>query len=52
MAGCTSNVCLITQSRIYVANAGDSRTNICANGQLVEMSQDHKPDDPAEKDRI
>ena len=24
-AGCTANVALITQTRIYVANAGDSR---------------------------
>jgi serine/threonine protein phosphatase PrpC len=26
MAGCTANVCLITKTEIYVANAGDSRS--------------------------
>lgn len=26
MAGCTANVCLITKTEIYIANAGDSRS--------------------------
>ena len=28
-AGCTANVCLITQDYIYLANAGDSRAVVC-----------------------
>lgn len=52
MAGCTANVCLITPTKIICANAGDSRSNICTNGQVIEMSLDHKPDDPLEKERI
>lgn len=27
-AGCTANVCLITQKTLYVANCGDSRSII------------------------
>ncbi len=42
-AGCTANVVLITPEYIYCANAGDSRAVACVNGQVVELSRDHKP---------
>lgn len=42
-AGCTANVCLITNHEIYVANAGDSRTVACIKGQTIPLSFDHKP---------
>lgn len=44
--GCTSNVVYINkdQSKIYVANAGDSRCVMGKNGKAVEMSIDHKPE--------
>jgi serine/threonine protein phosphatase PrpC len=51
-AGCTATTCLITASEIYCANAGDSRTCLSKGGQCVEMSTDHKPDDPEERKRI
>lgn len=37
---------------LYVANAGDSRSVLCNNGNALELSFDHKPDNPQEKERI
>ncbi len=38
----------------YVANTGDSRAIMCLNGgkNFVELTNDHKPEDPFEKNRI
>lgn len=33
--GCTANVVLISGNRIVVANAGDSRSALSRNGQIV-----------------
>lgn len=52
MAGCTANVVLIHKNKVYCANSGDSRC-ICWDGKKVhELSTDHKPDLPVEKERI
>ena len=51
-AGCTANVALIADNKLYVANAGDSRCVLSSKGQAVEMSIDHKPDNYEEKTRI
>lgn len=37
---------------LYVANAGDSRCVLCRDGQAVELSLDHKPEDEPEMERI
>ncbi|VDN97573.1 unnamed protein product [Rodentolepis nana] len=37
---------------LYVANAGDSRAVLCRSGTAVELSEDHKPEDPPERARI
>lgn len=52
--GCTSNVVFIDRqkSKIYVANAGDSRCVMARDGKAVEMSIDHKPESQVEIDRI
>lgn len=50
--GCTANVVLIKEGVIYCANAGDSRAVICNNGKAENLSEDHKPDDKIERDRI
>lgn len=50
--GCTACVALITKNKIYVANSGDSRAVLCKGGKAVDMSEDHKPDNPKEKARI
>jgi len=41
--GCTGNVVMIVGNKIFVANAGDSRSALSRNGKLVELSKDHKP---------
>lgn len=44
--GCTANVVLLVNQTIYVANAGDSRSALSRNGKIIELSFDHKPEDP------
>jgi len=51
-AGCTAIVALMVKDKIYVANAGDSRCVIATKGDVVPLSEDHKPDNKEEKDRI
>ena len=51
-AGCTANVCYITETEIIVANAGDSRCVACVNGKAVPLSFDHHPQDKNEMKRI
>eukprot|EP01101_Sappina_pedata_P007860 TRINITY_DN4234_c0_g2_i1.p1 TRINITY_DN4234_c0_g2~~TRINITY_DN4234_c0_g2_i1.p1 ORF type:complete len:219 (-),score=56.94 TRINITY_DN4234_c0_g2_i1:25-681(-) len=44
---------LITPSRIYFANAGDSRVVLASkNGSICQVTLDHKPDAPSEKERV
>mmetsp|Transcript_32297 Transcript_32297/g.55863 ORF Transcript_32297/g.55863 Transcript_32297/m.55863 type:complete len:295 (+) Transcript_32297:2424-3308(+) len=52
MAGCTAIVVLVVGNRLYAANAGDSRAVLARGGRAVELSTDHKPDMPSERDRI
>lgn len=51
-SGCTAVVALLKDEKLYVANAGDSRCIVCRNGQAVEMSFDHKPEDEPEMERV
>lgn len=51
-AGCTAVACIITDSEIVVANAGDSRCFLGINKKAHDMSHDHKPDLTEEKTRI
>lgn len=52
ISGCTASVALVDNSKIYVANAGDSRTVLGIKGRAKPLSQDHKPHNEAEKARI
>ena len=52
MMGCTACVALITQTEIYVANAGDSRAVLSRKGHSYNMSEDHKPELERERKRI
>ncbi|KAG0169302.1 Protein phosphatase 2C 2 [Apophysomyces sp. BC1034] len=52
-SGCTAVTALVTpEKKIYVANAGDSRSIISVKGKAVPLSEDHKPGDQLESQRI
>lgn len=52
MAGCTSNVILIVGRTVYCANAGDSRSYVWSDNRAIPLSEDHKPENDIEKERI
>ncbi|KAI2624994.1 PP2C-domain-containing protein [Hypoxylon sp. NC1633] len=52
VSGCTACCGLITSEKIYVANAGDSRSVLGIRGRAKPLSFDHKPQNEAEKARI
>ncbi|KAG7088450.1 hypothetical protein E1B28_012441 [Marasmius oreades] len=51
-SGCTAVAALVTQDKIYVANAGDSRSVLSSKGEALPLSFDHKPTNESEKTRI
>lgn len=51
-SGCTAVVAIVSASKIYVANAGDSRGVLCRGGSTVPLSFDHKPSQEREIARI
>lgn len=51
--GCTANVILMeNMTRLYIANAGDSRCVLGRAGKAIPLSFDHKPEDEIELRRI
>lgn len=50
--GCTACVCIITSKEVICANAGDSRAVLCKKGVAHPLSEDHKPENAEEKERI
>ena len=52
ISGCTASTCMITPTHFVCANAGDSRTVLGANGEVIPLSSDHKPSDDEECRRI
>ncbi|KAK3242892.1 hypothetical protein CYMTET_47435 [Cymbomonas tetramitiformis] len=51
-AGCTAVVALLKGRNLYVANSGDSRCVLSRGGKAEALSEDHKPTDAREEDRI
>ncbi|KAI9155967.1 Protein phosphatase 2C 2 [Blastocladiella emersonii ATCC 22665] len=51
-AGCTAVAALVTDTAIFVANAGDSRAVLATGGNCKPLSDDHKPGNPGEQKRI
>ncbi|KAF2840807.1 putative serine/threonine phosphatase 2C ptc2 [Patellaria atrata CBS 101060] len=52
VSGCTASVGIITHDKIYVGNAGDSRSVLGIKGRAKPLSFDHKPQNEGEKARI
>nr|POF16563.1 protein phosphatase 2c like 2 [Quercus suber] len=52
VSGCTASVGIITNDKIYVGNAGDSRSVLGIKGRAKPLSFDHKPQNEGEKARI
>eukprot|EP00831_Metopus_contortus_P040472 TRINITY_DN3170_c0_g1_i6.p1 TRINITY_DN3170_c0_g1~~TRINITY_DN3170_c0_g1_i6.p1 ORF type:complete len:254 (+),score=59.03 TRINITY_DN3170_c0_g1_i6:79-840(+) len=50
--GCTANVILIKDGSLFIANSGDSRSVLAVSKLAIELTIDHKPDNPKEKERI
>ncbi|CAF1419608.1 unnamed protein product [Rotaria magnacalcarata] len=52
-SGCVCITCLIGPEQIFLIHVGDSRAIIFSNdGHILAHTEDHKPDDPAEQERI
>ncbi|KAM3420699.1 hypothetical protein BST61_g3951 [Cercospora zeina] len=52
VSGCTASVGIITHDKIFVGNAGDSRSVLGIKGRAKPLSFDHKPQNEGEKARI
>ncbi|KAK4947900.1 Protein phosphatase 2C 2 [Elasticomyces elasticus] len=52
VSGCTASVGIISREKIWVANAGDSRSVLGVKGRAKPLSFDHKPQNEGEKARI
>ncbi|KAK0148933.1 Protein phosphatase 1A [Merluccius polli] len=51
-SGSTAAAVLISPRHFYFINCGDSRTLLCRGGEVVFYTEDHKPCNPREKERI
>ncbi|KAG8348314.1 putative Protein phosphatase 2C [Trypanosoma vivax] len=51
-SGCTAVSVHITPQRITCASVGDSRAVLCREGSAVALSEDHKPENTLERERI
>ncbi|PSS27346.1 hypothetical protein M430DRAFT_46443 [Amorphotheca resinae ATCC 22711] len=52
VSGCTASVGILSSKKIYVGNAGDSRSVLGVKGRAKPLSFDHKPQNEGEKARI
>ncbi|KAM9800991.1 putative protein phosphatase, Mg2+/Mn2+ dependent, 1Na (putative) [Neosynchiropus ocellatus] len=51
-SGSTAAAVMISPSHVYFINCGDSRSVLCHDSQVVFYTEDHKPFNPREKERI
>jgi protein phosphatase 2C family protein 2/3 len=51
-AGTTALAAVVWGSSLYVANAGDSRAVLSRHGKAIDLTRDHKPHEPSERQRI
>merc|ERR1711964_840937 len=52
VSGCTASVAIVSATKIFVGNAGDSRSVLGVKGRAKPLSFDHKPQNEGEKARI
>jgi len=52
VSGCTASVGILSAKKIWVGNAGDSRSVLGVKGRAKPLSFDHKPQNEGEKARI
>merc|ERR1712232_213283 len=50
--GSTAIICVIGDNKLWTANIGDSRAVLSQSRCAIDLSKDHKPDDPEEQQRI
>ncbi|XP_024300120.1 protein phosphatase 1A-like [Oncorhynchus tshawytscha] len=51
-SGSTAAVVMLSPQYVYFVNCGDSRTLLCRDGHVIFYTEDHKPVNPREKERI
>ncbi len=52
LSGSTACTLVLTPNTIYIANTGDSRCILAEQGKALAITNDHKPNEPMEKERI
>lgn len=52
VCGSTCSGVLMTPTKYYTINIGDSRTVLLRNSEVIELTNDHKPDNKNERERI
>jgi serine/threonine protein phosphatase PrpC len=50
--GSCGTICLVWDKKLVCANVGDSRSMIRNNGALLALTEDHKPSNPKERQRL
>ncbi len=51
-SGTTVSSCLLSPTKFFFANCGDSRSLLCRSGSVAFSTRDHKPNLEDEKNRI
>ena len=51
-SGTTVMAAAVLEMRLFVAHVGDCRAILCRNGRAMDLSTDHRPTTPSERQRI